>query len=172
MMVIAFVGLGSNLGDRELTIQKAIEEIGGLKSTKLLDRSSLYETDPVAETPQPSFLNGVIQVQSELTAKELLQALLRIEKKYGRVRGGFEMPRTLDLDLLFYAGQIIQDHGLNIPHPRLHLRKFVLFPLAEIAPHWEHPVFKKTVQELLEQNSSPAQAKIYSSRFDQTRAVK
>lgn len=155
-----------------MTIQNAIDEIGSLKSTKAVVRSSLYETDPVSETPQPFFINAVIQVQSEISAEDLLKELMRIEKNYGRVREGFETPRTLDLDLLFYGDQIIQDPGLKVPHPRLHLRNFVLIPLAEIAPQWNHPVFKKSVQELLKENPSTGQVKRLPGRFDPTRAVK
>jgi 2-amino-4-hydroxy-6-hydroxymethyldihydropteridine diphosphokinase len=128
-VTVAYVGLGSNLGDREGTIRAAVAELPGLVSV-----STLRETDPVGITDQPRFLNGVAALETELAPRELLDVLLTVERRLGRERGQRWGPRTIDLDLLLYGNEVIDETGLTIPHPRLHERRFVLEPLAELSP--------------------------------------
>jgi 2-amino-4-hydroxy-6-hydroxymethyldihydropteridine diphosphokinase len=133
----AYIGLGSNLGDREATILKALEDIDDAPGeSRLLSVSTLRETDPVGLEDQPRFLNGVAVIETTATARELLDYLLDLECRLGRDRaasppGG---PRTIDLDLLVFGDEEIEEPGLQVPHPRLHDRRFVLEPLAEIRP--------------------------------------
>ena len=128
-MTVAYVGLGANLGDRDATIRAAIAELPGVVVV-----STLRETDPVGVTDQPRFLNGVAALETELPPRELLDRLLAVERGLGRERRERWGPRTIDLDLLLYGDEVIDEDGLTIPHPRLHERRFVLEPLAEIAP--------------------------------------
>jgi 2-amino-4-hydroxy-6-hydroxymethyldihydropteridine diphosphokinase len=128
-VTLAYVGLGSNLGDREGTIRAAVAELPGVVAV-----SALRETDPVGITDQPRFLNGVAALETGLTARELLDLLLAVERRLGRERGKRWGPRTIDLDLLLYGDEVIDETGLRIPHPRLHERRFVLEPLAELSP--------------------------------------
>ena len=128
-MTLAYVGLGANLGDREGTIRAAVAELPGVVAV-----STLRETDPVGITDQPRFLNGVAALETGLTPRELLDVLLAVERRLGRERGQRWGPRTIDLDLLLYGDEVIDETGLTIPHPRLHERRFVLEPLAELAP--------------------------------------
>jgi len=132
----AFVGLGSNLGDREATILRALARLKEEPELQVVRVSSLRETDPVGYVDQPQFLNGVVELETELPARDLLTRLLAIERELGRTRGGGPplAPRTIDLDLLLYGDEIIAQAGLQVPHPRMHERRFVLEPLAEVAP--------------------------------------
>jgi 2-amino-4-hydroxy-6-hydroxymethyldihydropteridine diphosphokinase len=132
----AFVGLGSNLGDRERTLRRAVEELGRLPGTEVRGVSSLRDTAPVGYVDQPRFLNGAVELETQLGARELLQELLRIERELGRDRAESppQGPRTLDLDLLLYGEERIQAPGLEVPHPRLHERRFVLEPLFQLDP--------------------------------------
>lgn len=146
-MVEACVGLGSNLGDRRGHLRAALAELR--RAGRLLAVSPLYETEPVGLREQPLFLNAVARLETELAARQLLERLLDIEAERGRARREKDGPRTLDLDLLCYGDRILKEEGLVVPHPRLHLRRFVLEPLAAAAPGWRHPVLGKTVEELL-----------------------
>ena len=129
------MGLGSNLGDRATSISRALELIGAEPAVMVVAVSTIRETDPVDFTDQPSFLNGVVAVDTTLRARGLLDTLLRIELALGRTREGPRYgPRTIDLDLLLYEGEQIAEPGLRVPHPRLHERRFVLEPLAELDP--------------------------------------
>ncbi|MBV8258864.1 MAG: 2-amino-4-hydroxy-6-hydroxymethyldihydropteridine diphosphokinase [Actinobacteria bacterium] len=132
----AFVGLGSNLGDREATIRAAVAALGDEAGVEVVAVSTLRETDPVGYVDQPPFLNGVAELETELPARDLLERLLAVERRFGRVREGIpaQGPRTLDLDLLLYGDDELDEPGLTVPHPRLHERRFVLEPLAELAP--------------------------------------
>ena len=146
-MSIAYLGLGTNLGDRKQNISKAIEAIS-LKMS-ISKQSSLYETTAWGYTEQPDFLNQVIQVETDLSPLRLLNFLKKTELKLGRVENFRYGPRLIDIDILFYDDLVITTSRLQIPHPMLPERAFVLVPLNEIAPGYIHPVLKKTVAELL-----------------------
>lgn len=149
-MPTAYIALGSNLGDRERTLDRAVERLRAEPHLRVLGVSSYYETDAVGgPEDSPAYYNATCSVETSLEPEALLQILLRIEERFGRVRSERNDPRTLDLDLLLY-GDLIRDRPDPIvPHPRLHERRFVLEPLAEIAPDCIHPKLQKTVQDLL-----------------------
>ena len=128
-VTVAYVGVGSNLGDREATIRAAIAALPGVVAV-----STLRETDPVGVVDQPRFLNGAVRLETDLSARQLLDALLAIERELGRERRERWGPRTIDLDLLLYGDTTVDEPGLTVPHPRLHERRFVLEPLAELDP--------------------------------------
>ena len=156
-MVQAFVGLGSNLGDREGTLRAAVGRLRALPHTSVVAVSKLRDTEPVGYLEQPRFLNGAVELETELSARALLDALMELERRFGRDRNAYppQGPRTLDLDLLLYGGETIAEPGLAVPHPRLHERRFVLEPLADLAPALEVPG-KGEVQTLLSRlDSSP-----------------
>jgi 2-amino-4-hydroxy-6-hydroxymethyldihydropteridine diphosphokinase len=146
----AYVALGSNLGDREQTIRSALTALDAEDAVDVVAVSSLTETDPVGYVDQPRFLNGAAAVETTLSAADLLALLLAVERRFGRVREGgpAQGPRTLDLDLLLYGAAEIDEPGLRVPHPRLHERRFVLEPLAELDPSLEVPG-KGEIQSLL-----------------------
>ncbi len=146
-----FLAVGSNLGDRAKNLARAESELKQAHGIQFIRSSSVYETEPVGGPPQDKYLNAVWEIRTELSPHNLLQMLVMIEASLGRKREGRNFPRTLDLDILFYDEKIIHEQGLTIPHPRLHERAFVLTPLADLAPDWIHPEFKKTVQNLLEE---------------------
>jgi 2-amino-4-hydroxy-6-hydroxymethyldihydropteridine diphosphokinase len=131
----AYVGLGANLGDRERMLRAAVDALAAEEGIEVVSVSTLRETEPVGVGEQPRFLNGAAELETTLTARELLDRLLPVEQRFGRVRiPGEHGPRTLDLDLLLYGDEVIDEPGLTVPHPRLHERRFVLEPLAELAP--------------------------------------
>jgi 2-amino-4-hydroxy-6-hydroxymethyldihydropteridine diphosphokinase len=150
---VAYIALGSNLGDREQTLRSAVAALRQLGSVDAV--SSFYETAPIGITEQPDFLNAVIALRTTLPPQELLTALLHIEQRHGRDRGASlpKGPRTLDLDLLTYGDTLIETPMLTLPHPSLAERRFVLEPLAEIAPQWRHPVSGKSAVILLSELS-------------------
>ena len=134
-MARAYVGLGANLDDREKTIRRAVELLADTDGVEVLAVSALRETDPVGVEDQPRFLNGAAELETTLRPGALLEVLLGIERLLGRVRDGVRFgPRTIDLDLLLYDDETIDEPGLTVPHPRLHERSFALEPLAELAP--------------------------------------
>ncbi len=143
------VGVGSNLGDREFLIRKAIESLRDLPRTIVARVSSLYETDPVGDVEQPAFLNAVVWVETELEPRELLWQMLLIEKRMGRVRTQRWGPRPIDLDLLFYGKRVIDEPDLQVPHPEAEHRAFVLIPLSEIDPEFVHPGTGEGIRKLL-----------------------
>jgi len=147
---IAYIGMGSNTGDKLLRCREAISEILRIDHHRLLARSSFYKTKPVGYTAQDWFVNGVVKIETDLAAHELLQSLKGIEARMGRRETFRWGPRTIDLDLLFYDQDKVESDDLCLPHPRLHERQFVLIPLAEIDPGLKHPVFEKSIAELLE----------------------
>jgi 2-amino-4-hydroxy-6-hydroxymethyldihydropteridine diphosphokinase len=134
-----FVALGANLGDAQATVLQAFDELGGLPSTVVVARSSLYRTAPV-EAEGPDFYNAVAELRTTLEPLPLLQALHAIEDRHGRERPFLHAPRTLDLDLLLYGLRLIDKPGLSVPHPRLQQRAFALLPLLEIDPQLVHPL--------------------------------
>ncbi|MGB4466829.1 MAG: 2-amino-4-hydroxy-6-hydroxymethyldihydropteridine diphosphokinase [Azovibrio sp.] len=132
--VVAYIALGANLGSPRETVRQAMTGLDHLPETRLLKSSSLYQSAPLGLLDQPDFINAVAAVETTLPAVALLQALLDAEQRQGRVRSIANAPRTLDLDLLLYGDLVLDTPALTLPHPRLHLRAFVLEPLAEIAP--------------------------------------
>jgi 2-amino-4-hydroxy-6-hydroxymethyldihydropteridine diphosphokinase len=146
-----FIGFGSNLGNRVDFCDRAVTLIGLLPNSRLLAVSSLYETEPVADAGAPGdgwFLNGVVQIETDITPQSLHTVCREIEKALGRDPGHRSGPRTMDLDILFYRDWTIREAQLTVPHPRLHLRRFVLEPLVELEPTLVHPVLRQTVSHL------------------------
>ncbi|MBM4432645.1 MAG: 2-amino-4-hydroxy-6-hydroxymethyldihydropteridine diphosphokinase [Chloroflexi bacterium] len=143
--VTVYLSLGSNMGDREDNLKKALDFLS--QRLRIEKVSSLYDTEPVGNPNQPRFLNMVCQAFTTLGPKELLNMVKGIESKMGRFSAERNAPRPIDVDILFYGDQVIETPELVIPHPRLTERAFVLIPLAEIAPDLKHPVFGKTIME-------------------------
>jgi 2-amino-4-hydroxy-6-hydroxymethyldihydropteridine diphosphokinase len=146
---IVYIGIGSNLGDKVNQCEKAISEILKVDYHKLLARSSLFKTKPIGYTSQDWFINGVIKIETDLEPLELLRRLKDIESRLGRKETLRWGPRSIDLDILLFDEKKIQMEELQIPHPRLQERQFVLVPLAEIDRHLIHPVLKKSIGDLL-----------------------
>ena len=144
-----FISLGSNLGDRLQFLRNALDQIG-LRLGKVIKESKVYEAAAWGHTKQPDFYNQVIELETELSPTQLLQGCLDIEKSLGRERSILWGERTIDLDILLFDGRSVQSENLNIPHPYLHLRNFVLVPLCEIAPELIHPTLELTIQQLLD----------------------
>jgi len=143
-----YLSLGSNLGDRAANLQKAIDRLGQMGSVKAA--SPLYETQPVEVEQQPLFLNCAVAMETELSPEQLLSRVLELEQSMGRKRTQVKGPRTIDIDIVLFGNSVIDTTDLTIPHPAMHTRRFVLEPLAEIAPDVLHPVFKRTALELLQ----------------------
>ncbi len=144
---LAYLSLGSNLGDREANLREAIAQLKGAGSVSHL--SATYETQPVDLPDQPWFLNCVVELETEKTPRELLTFALSIEAAMGRLRFRHKGPRKIDIDLLLFGDRIVAEANLRIPHPAMHQRRFVLKPLTEIAPGVRHPGLGKTASELL-----------------------
>ncbi len=158
-MATAFIGFGSNLGDRVDFCDRAVTLLGLLPHSRLEAVSSLYETEPVDDGAAPGpgwFLNGAVQLATDITPQSLLEVCREIERSLGRDPDNRSGPRTLDLDLLLYDDRILNEAGLTIPHPRLHLRRFVLAPLVELAPDLRHPMLRRTISELLQGLTDPS----------------
>lgn len=147
-MKTAYISLGSNMGDREQEIAAALRGLEA-RGVRVVKQSSIYSTEPVDVETQAWFLNCVVEVETELMPKQLLKALQQIESELGRRRTVRRGPRVIDLDILLYGSSVIRTAELEIPHPRMIRRRFMLVPLAEIAPTVRHPVEDKTVEELL-----------------------
>ncbi|MGD0885037.1 MAG: 2-amino-4-hydroxy-6-hydroxymethyldihydropteridine diphosphokinase [Thermodesulfovibrionales bacterium] len=147
-MCVAYIGIGSNLGNREKNILRAVAVLSEA-GIVIKERSSLHETEPWGIKDQPKFLNMVLEGETDKEPAQLLEMLKKIERAIGREDTYRWGPRIIDLDILFYDDLVINEPSLQIPHPHLHERAFVLKPLSEIAPEKIHPVFKKSVRELL-----------------------
>ena len=147
--MLAYIGIGSNLGEKLENCRRAIEAIGSDARNRLVRCSRLYRTEPVGKTEQEWFINGVAAVETTMGPRELLDFLLSVEKEMGRARKERWGPRIIDLDILFYVDQVLNEEGLQIPHPRIHERRFVLVPLMDIAPGLIHLVFHRTVSQIL-----------------------
>ena len=155
------IGIGGNLESAQFgppcdTLTAALAALKE-KRIRILTRSGWYRTEPVPRSDQPWFVNAVVSLATELGAKDLLNALQATERQFGRVRGEPNAPRILDLDILDYQGEVMDTTSLVLPHPRLHERRFVLIPIAEIAPDWRHPILELTAAQLLARLSSGQQ---------------
>ena len=155
------IGIGGNLESAQFgpprdTLTAALAALKE-KRIRILARSGWYRTEPVPRSDQPWFVNAVVSLATELGAKDLLNALQATERQFGRVRGELNAPRILDLDILDYQGEVMDTTSLVLPHPRLHERRFVLIPIAEIAPDWRHPILELTAAQLLARLSSEQQ---------------
>ena len=157
--ITAYIGIGSNLGIPEENCTKAIEKISSTKDIKIISKSSFYQTAPIGNIEQDWFINSAIKIDTQLTPRELLSALLSIESEMGRIRKEKWGPRLIDLDLLFYDNLILNQEGITLPHPEIQKRKFVLVPLNEIAENLTHPIQKKTIKTLLQELSDGAEVK-------------
>jgi 2-amino-4-hydroxy-6-hydroxymethyldihydropteridine diphosphokinase len=151
-----YLSLGSNLGDREANLRAALDRLNPLRVSRI------YETEPVDYVAQPFFLNLVVEAETSLMPMQLLAHTQRIERDLGRKRTIPKGPRTIDIDILFYSGSVIQTKRLQVPHPRLHERRFVLKPLADLAPELRHPVTHRTVREMLD-SAAPALVRRWDS---------
>ena len=147
-MTTAYIGIGANLGDRAGTMSQAVAVLGRRDGVQLIAASGVYETAPVGVCGQPDYLNAVLEAWTDLSARDLLNVLLGVEGEFGRRRRKKWDARTLDLDVLLFGNEIIQQDGLQVPHPRMHERGFVLVPLCDLCPEGCHPVLKRTYRTL------------------------
>jgi 2-amino-4-hydroxy-6-hydroxymethyldihydropteridine diphosphokinase len=157
-MTIVYLSLGSNVGDRPQNLRTAIATLDGA-GVKVRRVSKIYETEPVDYLEQDWFLNCVVDGETALTARELLHGLRRIEKNMGSAKAFAKGPRVIDLDILYFADTVIDSEGLQIPHPRMADRRFVLVPLAEIASELRHPVTRRTTAEMLQATSDRSEVR-------------
>jgi 2-amino-4-hydroxy-6-hydroxymethyldihydropteridine diphosphokinase len=157
---LIYLSLGSNLGDRSANLESAIEALAEI-GVRVSRRSSIYETEPVDFVAQPWFLNCVVEAETSLGPRQLLEGLQAIERKLGSKKLVPRGPRIIDLDIIFYGAAVIHEAGIEIPHPRLTERRFVLVPLAEISPGFPHPVLRKTAAELLSATEDRSAVRIW-----------
>jgi 2-amino-4-hydroxy-6-hydroxymethyldihydropteridine diphosphokinase len=153
-----YLSLGSNIGDRAQNIVRALEALAPL-GVRVAKKSSLYETEPVDLRAQDWFLNCVVEVETDLGPKALMQVLLTIERSMGRERVVPNGPRIIDIDILLYGAEMVNESHLEIPHPRMADRRFVLVPFAEIAPDTIHPIVKKTIRQLFDETKDSSEVR-------------
>ena len=156
-MQTAYIGIGSNIGDAHKNCLDAVDEIRRLPRSRFTGCSNWYETKPVGVEGQNWYINGVVSIETGLSGRDLVRHLLAIEKEMGRVRKERWGPRIIDLDILFLGQQRIHEDALTIPHPRLHLRKFVLIPMIDLAPDFVHPSLQMTMTQLLDRLAEDGQ---------------
>ena len=162
---LIYLSLGSNVGDRAANLERAIEALPEI-AVRVLCRSSIYETEPVDLIAQAWFLNCAVEAETSLEPRQLLEALQIIERQLGSKKLVPRGPRIIDLDVLFYSAEVIHEAGIEIPHPRMAERKFVLVPLAELAPELRHPVLRKTAVELLAATQDRSAVRIWQPPQD------
>ena len=167
-MAIAYLGLGSNKGDRVGYVQQATSLLGEIEGVKIIRTSSLYETQPWLEKETTWYVNAIIEIKTSLSAQTLLSDCLRIEKQLGRNREieGHHGDRTIDIDILFYDKDILNEENLQIPHKYLHQRAFTLVPMLELNPDFIHPDLGKSMAELHEELENPEMVYLYGTRID------
>ena len=167
-MTIAYLSLGSNQGDRIGYIQQATSLLNLTDNISIVRTSAFYESEPWNMSTETWFVNAVIEIKTSLTPKELLNECKRIERQLGRTpkEGAGYADRTIDIDILFYGKEIINEENLTIPHKYLHLRAFTLVPLLELIPDFEHPVLHKTIIELHNDLENPEMVFLYGTRVD------
>ena len=158
MRIPAYIGVGSNLGDKLENCRSAIQLVGRISACRLKAQSDFFRTSPVGVEGQDWYVNSVIAIEAEITVHQLLRSLLSIEADLGRERKEKWDARTIDLDILLFGQDVVEDHDLTVPHPYMHLRKFVLVPMIQLAPNLMHPVLDKTMLQLLEGLSDEGQA--------------
>jgi 2-amino-4-hydroxy-6-hydroxymethyldihydropteridine diphosphokinase len=157
---VVYIALGSNVGDRAAMLERAMAAMNSA-GIRVSRQSSFYVTEPVDAPGQAWFLNAVVEAETSLLPLQLLHALLRIERELGRRRITPHGPRTIDLDILFYGSSVIRSKELQVPHPRLSERRFVLVPLAQIAPEFRHPVVHKSVTQLLAETPDRSEVRLW-----------
>lgn len=163
MKETVFIGFGSNVGDRVDFCDRAVTLLSLLPHSRLQGVSLLYETEPVRDRIDPGeawFLNGVVQLETNITPRSLLSTLQEIERALDRDEDNRSGPRTIDLDILFYGEHVIKESGLTIPHPRLHQRRFVLMPMNELDPLWVHPTLNQSMAQLLTDAKDHSQVRL------------
>jgi 2-amino-4-hydroxy-6-hydroxymethyldihydropteridine diphosphokinase len=156
-----YLSLGSNIGDREANLRRAVEQLAS-QDMRVLHTSRIYETEPVDYVDQAWFLNQVVEAETALFPMQLLTRVGRVERELGRKRTVRKGPRTIDIDILFYGAAVVETTRLEIPHPRIAERRFVLVPLAELAPELRHPVTHRTIRQMLE-SAPPAVVRLMRS---------
>ena len=166
-MAIVYLSLGSNSGDRIGFVQQATSLIGACEGLEIIRTSSFYETEPWGMDSKNWFVNAVVEIKSKLSPQKLLEECQRIEKQLGRKQSsGDYQDRTIDIDILFYNKDILNDENLIIPHKFVHLRAFTLVPLLELIPNFEHPILHKTITELHNDLENPEMVFLYGTRVE------